>query len=101
MASTTKRARRQSRRLATRSKGDGTETDVRRDEFTKVTDAMRDVNNVTRDEFTAATNDIRKNIHELATQLTRIGQMQAELDEVKRTLAKLTAALDTRVSVRR
>jgi hypothetical protein len=70
----------------------GAATDVRRDEFTTVTDALQNVNNVTRAEFVAATDDIRQNIRELATQLTRIGQIQAELDEVKRTLAKLTAA---------
>jgi len=79
------------RRPVARSVG-GAATDVRRDEFTKVSNAVRDVNNVTREEFTSATNDIRQNIRELATQLTRIGQIQAELDEVKRMLAKLTAA---------
>ncbi len=76
---------------ATSRTPDGSATDVRRDEFTAVADALKTVNNVTRDEFMIATDEIRQNVRELATQLTRIAQIQAEVDDVKRTLTSLMA----------
>lgn len=74
--------------------------DVRRDEFASVTDALQNVNNVTRDEFRAATKDIQEAIRNFQTQFTRIAQIQNELDDVRRTLAKLTAAVEARGSGR-
>jgi hypothetical protein len=46
---------------------------VRRDEFEELTISLR---------------ELHKNTDDLATQLTRIGQIQMEVDEIKRILAK-------------
>ena len=46
---------------------------VRRDEF---------------DELTTTLRELHKNTHDLATQLTRIAQIQVEVDEIKRILVK-------------
>jgi hypothetical protein len=65
--------------------------DVRRDEFTKVTTALRNVNNVTREEFVLTTNELRDVVHELAIQFKRFAQMQADIDMLKAALARLSA----------
>ena len=70
-------------------RGDGSARDVRRDEFTKVTDALKAVN-VTREEFEQATNHIHNTEHQLEVQFQRISQIQADLDAIKLTLKKLT-----------
>lgn len=71
-------------------RGDGRASDVRREEFTKVTDALKTVN-VTRDEFIEATAEIRENVRELEIQFRRIAQMQADIDSIKASLKKLTS----------
>ena len=68
----------------------GAAVDVRRDEFTGVSAALKDVNNVTREEFVTATSEIRQNMRQLQVQFTRIAQMQADIDFIKATLAKMT-----------
>ena len=78
-------------RLARPRKGDGNAVDVRRGEFAKVANTLQSVNNVTRDEFTAATNEILDNVRQLEVQFQRIAQMRADIDAIKRTLAKLTS----------
>ena len=65
--------------------------DVRRDEFTKVTDALKTVN-VTRAEFVRATSEIRANVEQLEIRFRRIAQMQAEIDSIKTLLKKLTGS---------
>jgi hypothetical protein len=48
---------------------------------------------VNRDEFEEMTKSLRqieKNTYDIATQFTRIAQMQAELDSIKRALKKAT-----------
>ena len=44
--------------------------------------------NVTREEFTSAMTAIQENVRGLEIQFRRIAQMQADIDEIKRTLAK-------------
>jgi hypothetical protein len=65
--------------------------DVRRTEFAAVIEMLKDVN-VTREEFIAATNAINESLKKLEIQFQRIAQIQAELDAVKRELAKLTGS---------
>jgi len=72
-------------------RGDGRARDVRREEFRKVTDALKTVN-VTRDEFIQATAEIRENVRELEIQFRRIAQMQADIDSIKASLKKLTGS---------
>jgi hypothetical protein len=45
---------------------------------------------ITREEFDAAVNSIHDNLQELRVQFRRMAQMQAELDELKRTVARLS-----------
>jgi hypothetical protein len=63
---------------------------VRRTEFTAVIDIL-DVN-VTREEFTRATNAITENLRKLEVQFQRIAQIQAEVDAIRREIAKLTGS---------
>jgi hypothetical protein len=75
-----------------RSSGDGGgRTDVRRSEFDRVTNALRNVNNVTREEFAAAHAEIVANLRSLEVQFRRIAQIQVELDDLKRIVARLTS----------
>ena len=67
----------------------GSRRDVRRDEFTKVTNTLKTVN-VTREEFIQAMNEIRENVRQLEIQFRRIAQIQADVDAIKTTLKKLT-----------
>ena len=53
---------------------------VRRDEFAQVQASLR--------QLQANTDDILKHTKELATQFTRISQIQAELDVIRSTLKK-------------
>lgn len=46
--------------------------------------------NITREEFDAAVESIRENLDELRVQFRRIAQMQVELDELKRAVARLS-----------
>lgn len=46
--------------------------------------------NITREEFDAAVDSIRENLDELRVQFRRIAQMQVELDELKRAVARLS-----------
>ena len=46
---------------------------------------------ITRAEFNAAVDSINDNIRSLQVQLRRIADMQAELDDVKRAVARLSA----------
>ena len=62
---------------------------VRRNEFEKVTDALKTVN-VTRDEFIRVTDQICEHMATLEIQFQRIAQMQADIDFIKSRLAKLT-----------
>ena len=66
-------------------------TDVRRTEFAAVVDILKDVN-VTREEFTRATNAITENLRKLEVQFQRIAQIQAEVDAIRREIAKLTGS---------
>jgi hypothetical protein len=63
---------------------------VRRDEFASLVRTLKNVN-VTRAEFTAVTKAITDSLHKLEIQFQRIAQIQAELDAVKRALARLGA----------
>jgi hypothetical protein len=47
---------------------------------------------VTRDDFEAAMQSINANFRSLQIQFQRIAQIQAELDELKRVVARLTIA---------
>ena len=53
---------------------------VSRDEFVEVVTSVR--------QLQRNTDDIAKHTSELATQLTRMGQIQAEVDDIKRALRK-------------
>ena len=64
---------------------------MRRDEFLAVIETLKQVN-VTRDEFIAATKAINESLHTLQIQFQRIAQIQAELDNIKSVLAKLTVS---------
>jgi hypothetical protein len=64
--------------------------DVRRAEFAAVIETLKHVN-VTRAEFIAATKAINESVHKLEIQFRRIADIQAELDAVKREVAKLIA----------
>jgi prefoldin subunit 5 len=46
---------------------------------------------ITRDEFDAALGSINGNLQELQVQFRRIAQIQAELDELKQAVARLSA----------
>ena len=46
--------------------------------------------NITREEFDAAVDSIGENLDELRVQFRRIAQMQVELDELKRAVARLS-----------
>jgi hypothetical protein len=70
-------------------RGRSSARDVRRDEFTKVTDTLRTMN-VTREEFIQALSEIRDNVRQLEIQFRRIAQIQADVDTIKTTLKKLT-----------
>jgi len=70
-------------------RGGGSKRDVRRDEFTKVTNTLKTVN-VTREEFIQAMNEIRENVRQLEIQFRRIAQIQADVDAIKTALKKLT-----------
>ena len=54
-------------------------------------DILKDVN-VTREEFTRATNAITENLRKLEVQFQRIAQIQAEVDAIRREIAKLTGS---------
>jgi hypothetical protein len=69
----------------------GDRTDVRRNEFAAVIDILKEVN-VTREEFTTATNAITENLRKLEVQFQRIAQIQAEVDAIRRAIAKLTGS---------
>ena len=67
----------------------GDRTDVRRNEFAAVIAILKEVN-VTREEFTSATTAITENLRKLEVQFQRIAQIQAEVDAIRREIAKLT-----------
>ena len=48
--------------------------------------------NVTREEFTSATTAITESLRKLEVQFQRIAQIQAEVDEIRRAIAKLTGS---------
>jgi hypothetical protein len=48
---------------------------------------------ITRDEFDRVVNSMNDNIRDLQIQFRRIADMQAELDELKRAVAKLTGQI--------
>ena len=62
----------------------------RRGEFTKVSHAVKSVNNITRAEFAAATNEIRDNVRLIEIQFRRMAQMQADIDHLKASVTRLT-----------
>jgi|RhiMetStandDraft_4_1073278.scaffolds.fasta_scaffold82249_2 phage-related minor tail protein len=61
---------------------------VSRDEFGEVVASVR--------QLQRNTDDIAKHTLDLATQLTRMGQIQAEVDEIKRALKKAKLLDETR-----
>ena len=72
----------------TRSRdGSHTTADVRRKSTAKSVDPGKRVN-VTRDEFASAMAAIEDTIRNLQIQFQRIAQIQAEVDNIKRTLAR-------------
>jgi hypothetical protein len=63
------------------------ERPVTRTEFRKVTTHLDRF--ITRAEFRSLTDSVEQTMHSLDVQFTRIAQVQAELDDLKRRFAKL------------
>jgi hypothetical protein len=51
---------------------------------------------ITRDEFEAALASINDNLRNLTIQFQRIAQMQVELDELRRVVARLSETVSSR-----
>ena len=67
--------------------------DVRRDEFTKVTNTLKTVN-VTREEFIQAMNEIRENVRQLEIQFRRIAQIQGRRRRDQNDVGEADGRLD-------